>query len=413
MQHPTRSSLRQSLRNSTVIPLGLALTGFAGGAVVIAVAAPSAVQAQCSANPCAANPCAADKSAACGANPCAASCGANPCAAEMDASCGANPCAASCGANPCAADPCGAASAGAASGCFVPGMQEASANPCAADDHARACEANPCAASCGANPCAASCEANPCAANPCAADKGASCGANPCAASCGANPCAADPCGANPCAANPCAANPCGANPCAANPCGANPCAANPCAAAEPRTDLTEAELQTLYTCLIEKLTEAADTPESKLAQTSWLASDNRGAQDFAAWENFARVPYISFTHGERYAFNHANAIAAEEYGKFEEIDAIPAGGIIAKPTFTVSGKGEAVLETLFFMEKAPAGTMPDTNDWIYSAVMPDGSLMGRTNGRNAGNVEFCVACHQAGGAQTDDLLFLDPEYRF
>ena len=116
----------------------------------------------------------------------------------------------------------------------------------------------------------------------------------------------------------------------------------------------------------------------------AWLGSDNPGASDFAEWQNFARTPYVSFTHGERFAFNHANDIAAEQYGKFEEIDAIPAGGIIAKPTFSVSTKGEALLETLFLMEKAPAGTMPDTNDWIYSAVMPDGSLMGRTNGQDA-----------------------------
>ncbi|NBB96606.1 MAG: hypothetical protein GVY34_00285 [Alphaproteobacteria bacterium] len=176
---------------------------------------------------------------------------------------------------------------------------------------------------------------------------------------------------------------------------------------------MAEDELQALYACLIDTLSEASADMGADLHKASWLASDNPGAQDFAAWTNFARTPYISFTHGERFAFNHANDIAAEQYGKFEEIDAIPAGGIIAKPTFSVSTKGEALLETLFLMEKAPAGTMPDTNDWIYSAVMPDGSLMGRTNGQDAANVEFCVACHQGGGYGQDDLLFLEEEYRF
>jgi len=188
---------------------------------------------------------------------------------------------------------------------------------------------------------------------------------------------------------------------------------ANPCAAAAAPPDLAEEELQALYACLIETLTTASSDAGADLHKSSWLGSDNPGAQDFAGWTNFARTPYISFTHGERFAFNHANDIAAEQYGKFEEVEAIPVGGIIAKPTFSVSDKGEALLETLFLMEKAPAGTLPDTNDWIYSAVMPDGSLMGRTNGQKAENVVFCVACHQGGGYGQDDLMFLEEDYRF
>jgi hypothetical protein len=362
-----RVSLRAGLRSSTVLTLALMLgAGTVAGAAVVWTVTPSPAQANTrAANPCAANPCAAN---ACAANPCAA----NPCAANP---CAANPCIA----NPCAANPCAAAEA--ATGCFVPRLQQAAANPCAA-----------CApASCSA------CAANPCAANPCAAHS-----ANTCAP---ANPCAADPC---------MAANPCAANPCAANPCAANPCAANPCAATAAPPEVSDEELQALYACLIDHMEQQDATLDSGTAvhAASWSLSDRPEGRDFAGWTNFALTPYISFTHGERFATNHANAIAAPHYGRFEEIEDMPAGGIIAKPTFGIGSDGQAFWDTLFLMERAAPGTSPDTNDWIYTAVLADGSLMGRTLGQNSDRMYFCAACHMGGGADTLDLLFLDPEYR-
>ena len=339
-----RAGLRSTTALSMALMLGAGAFGSAG--VVAFTSGGAALASTCAANPCAANPCAA--------NPCAAS---NPCAA--------NPCAA----DPCAANPC-AAVGGTASGCFVPGLQEASANPCAT-----------------------------CA--PCAAD------------SCAADPCAANPCAAAACAANPCAASACEANPCAANASAVNPCAANPCAAAAPPSEVSDAELQALYECLIDSINEqAAMESDSDIVQASWSESDRSEGRAFAGWTNFAATPYISFAHGERFATNHANEIAAAQYGKFEEVDAIPAGGIIAKPTFSIDGSGQALWETLFLMEKAEAGMSPDTNDWIYTAIMPDGSLMGRTLGENSDGMYFCAACHMGASNNTDDLLFMEPEYR-
>jgi len=381
-----KPTLRASFRSSTVLTMALMLgAGALGAAAVITVTTGGAAHANaCAANPCAANPCAAT----CAANPCAADpCAANPCAADPCAAnpCAANPCAANpCAANPCAADPCAAnpcaAGGGASTGCYVPRLQQAAANPCAA------CAADPCAA------CA------PCAANPCAAT---------CAA---ANPCAANPCAADPCAA--CA--PCAANPCAANPCAANPCAANPCAAAAAPPEVSDEELQALYACLMEAMDRqaAASGGDSNLMLASWSLSERTEGSDFGNWTNFATTPYISFTHGERFATNHANAIAAEAYGRYEAIGEMPAGGIVAKPTFSIGASGEAFWETLFLMEKAEAGTSPDTNDWIYTAIMPDGSLMGRTLGANSDGMYFCAACHMAMGAESDDLIFLPEEYR-
>ncbi len=157
---------------------------------------------------------------------------------------------------------------------------------------------------------------------------------------------------------------------------------------------------------------QAALDGSSDLIPASWTDSERSEGSDFAGWTNFAATPYISFTHGERFATNHANDIAAAQYGLFEDVEAIPPGGIIAKPTFSVSDAGEALWQTLFLMEKAEAGQSPDTNDWIYTAIMPDGSLMGRTLGQNSDRMYFCAACHMGGGMDTDDLLFMEPEYR-
>ena len=128
---------------------------------------------------------------------------------------------------------------------------------------------------------------------------------------------------------------------------------------------------------------------------------------------NFAALPYPSSTHGGRFATNHANEIAAEVYGDYEDIGEMPAGGVIAKPTFTVDAAGKASLGPLFLMEKAEAGSFPGTNDWIYTTVQPDGSLMGRTGGYNSEQMEqMCAACHTAMGADSDDLLFIPEEFR-
>ncbi len=371
-----RCRSKSQFRSSTALALALGVGAMSlGGAVmVVGFTAPSVAYACAACDPCAPMDCAA-------CDPCApmdcAAC--DPCAPMDCAAC--DPCAA----DPCAAcDPC-AAGGGEATGCYVPRLQEAAANACAAD---------PC------GPCAPD-ACDPCAANACAA-------CDPCAPM----DCAAcDPCAPMDCAAcDPCAPMECAAcDPCA--PCGAcGPC--GPCGAAAPPPDVTEEELQALYDCMIE-MTEAMDaTGEAQLMLASWSESDREEGSAFLGWTNFASTPYISFTHGERFATNHANEIAAEVYGLYEDIEEMPVGGIVAKPTFSIGADGQAYWETLFLMEKAGAGASPDTNDWIYTAIMPDGGLMGRTLGENSDGMYFCAACHMAGGEDTDDLLFMEEQYR-
>ena len=332
-------------------------------------------------NPCAANPC----------NPCAAANPCNPCAAK-------NPCAATNPCNPCAAanpcnpcNPCAPAEAveltpaeasaayecikGALQAAYTGQLQQASANPC-----------NPCAAANPCNPCAAANPCNPC--NPCAATQAVNpcnpCAANPCAAASPCNPC-------NPCAvikpANPCAANPC--NPCAANPC--NPCAVkNPCkpdAAVSPCTP---------------QAVQAAAVPD-EVAEV---------ARSYQAWSQVNTAPYVSATHGSRYVNNYPGPETVQAYRQFEEIGAMPAGGRIAKDSFTVSPDGRVGVGPLFIMEKMEDGFNEASDDWRYAMIMPDGSLFGVTGGQGSQNVEFCAGCHALVADDQDSLYFLPEEFR-
>ncbi|MFQ5784525.1 MAG: cytochrome P460 family protein [Alphaproteobacteria bacterium] len=296
----------------------------------------------------------------------------------------------------------------------------AGADGALAQDAANPC--NPCAAAnpCAPNPCAANpCAANPCAPNPCAAGStGSQCviqrltEVNPCNP-CAANPCAPNPCAAaNPCAANPC--NPCAANPCAPNPCAAaNPCAANPCAAAQPcqpcaaaaPVELTDEEATAAYQCIKGAL--KAGYSKSGLTSATGLAI----AEGYQDWQRYSTRPYRSETHGGRYVQNYANTVA-KSYRKFEEAGTMPVGAIIAKDSFVVTG-GRVAAGPLFVMEKMPVGFNADSGDWRYTMAMPDGKVIGTTNGAGSTNVEFCAECHTGvTGEKTDSLFFLPEEYR-
>jgi hypothetical protein len=224
---------------------------------------------------------------------------------------------------------------------------------------------------------------------------------NPCAAR---NPCApkaANPCAANPCAANPCAAraNPCApkaANPCAANPCAANPCAANPCAAGQAVT-VTEDQASAMYEALAARL------------QAGYAKSGIPVASAYQDWERFNTKTYQSATHGERYVNNYANA-TARDYALYDAEKVLPAGAVLAKDSIVPGANGTAEPGPLFLMEKMPAGFNAASADWMYTLIMPDGSVIGETNGAGSANVTFCAECHAAAGAS--QLFFLPEELR-
>src|SRR5919106_512235 len=132
-------------------------------------------------------------------------------------------------------------------------------------------------------------------------------------------------------------------------------------------------------------------------------------ADRYYAWRRYNRVPYLSATHGDRYINNYGNA-EAESYGRAGA--PMPAGAVLAKDSFTVTGQGDVFTGPLFLMEKMPAGFSAETRDWRYTMIMPDGSLFGTTGGVGSERMEFCATCHATAGAATDDLFFVPEQYQ-
>lgn len=341
-------SFRMSLLSGAVLPL------IAGLAVAGPVPSAAETQAAPTARTSAANPAAVPRPAAtptqlAACNPCAAKKGCNPC----------NPCAAKKACNPC--NPCGANACNPCNPCA--GAAGATSAACIVP---RLAAANPCAAKKGCNPC------NPCAAKGC----------NPCAAKAACNPC-------NPCAAKK-ACNPC--NPCAA----ANPC--NPCGGATI-AEITGDEATAVYECLIGEMVAA------------YGKSGDPTAESYPAWQRYNAVPYQSATHGSRYVNNYANAVAAAEYGKYEDADPMPAGSLLAKDSFVVMPDGKTGPGPLFLMEKMAEGFNKASQDWRYTLILPSGAIVGTTGGAGSDNMTFCHECHTAMEDQ-DSMWFLPDEFR-
>ena len=130
-------------------------------------------------------------------------------------------------------------------------------------------------------------------------------------------------------------------------------------------------------------------------------------AAQYQEWQRFNSAPYLSRGHGNRFLNNYGNAIA-RDYLDLEFGDEMPMGSIIAKDSFTVTKTGEIFAGALFLMEKLPRGTDPETADWRYTMIMPDGSLFGDTLGDESAKMDFCHSCHEI--AEADDYLYFIPE---
>lgn len=171
---------------------------------------------------------------------------------------------------------------------------------------------------------------------------------------------------------------------------------ANPCAGGAV-IELTPDEAAEAYACARDLLQEA------------YRVSGDPTADAYAEWDLYNTEPYLSALHGSRYVNNYAND-AAESYGEWEDGGPMQAGGILAKDSFLVGGDGAVGRGPLFLMEKMEAGFNPDSDDWKYSMILPDGNFFGVTNGVNSSAVEFCIGCHLA--APVDQMFFLPDEFR-
>ncbi len=125
-------------------------------------------------------------------------------------------------------------------------------------------------------------------------------------------------------------------------------------------------------------------------------------ARLYPGWQRVNRYPYRSDTHGSRYVNNFANPAAIR--AGYPDGSAMPAGAAIAKDSFTVKQDGGHYPGALFIMEKLESGLSPETGDWRYVMVLPDGSIFGDSRGDNAAATAFCAECH-AQRADRDHLF--------
>lgn len=132
--------------------------------------------------------------------------------------------------------------------------------------------------------------------------------------------------------------------------------------------------------------------------------------RNYQSWPLFNDAPYISATHGQRFVNSYANRMA-HNYGTMTEGEELPVGSVLAKDSMTVTDEGNIHPGAMFVMEKLPKGTSPDTADWRYIMVLPDGSLFGDTLGNRAGAVAYCHDCHEA-VADRDYTFYVPEEFR-
>jgi hypothetical protein len=98
-------------------------------------------------------------------------------------------------------------------------------------------------------------------------------------------------------------------------------------------------------------------------------------AREYQLWTRLNDAPYRSGPHGARFVNNYANAVAAPAYGARGRAGAVPPGGLVAKDSFIVTARGQVMTGPLFLMEKRPKGFSPETGDWLFMAIGPDGRV--------------------------------------
>ncbi len=158
--------------------------------------------------------------------------------------------------------------------------------------------------------------------------------------------------------------------------------------------ELSEEQVIDLYACM-----------EAKMV-AGYTKGDSTIAAEYRSWTNSATRPAVAGAHGERFLQTFANDVAAEQYLKFEDEGVVmPAGSILAKESIKLGKEGKpARVGPLFIMEKLAAGEAPDTGDWFYSGVQPNGKPLKIKQ-------SFCHDCH-VGWEDSDMLAYPVEEVR-
>ncbi len=175
---------------------------------------------------------------------------------------------------------------------------------------------------------------------------------------------------------------------------------AAPCDPGKDGDDRIFEEAQVVYDCIADALHAGDMTGDKRWIPTGYVA-------DYRSWTPANTLPANPGFHGGRFLLTWINDVGAADYLKFAEEDVfIPAGTVIAKESFSVTVAGKVKPGPLFIMEKRVAGVSPETDDWYYMAVAPNGAPM-------AFNViNACSECHQGNYGFQGGLGYPDPEVR-
>ncbi|AZV77163.1 recombinase [Parasedimentitalea marina] len=143
--------------------------------------------------------------------------------------------------------------------------------------------------------------------------------------------------------------------------------------------DLTEADIDSIYACIGDRMVEGYTKGGDMVAKNyrNWTVSGTRHG--------------VAGAHGNRLLLTYANDIAAEQYLKFAEEDVVMSvGARLAKESIKINKKkNAAVVGPLFLMTKLAAGASPETADWLYGGIQPNGKPMKFKQ-------SFCHDCHMS-----------------
>jgi hypothetical protein len=175
---------------------------------------------------------------------------------------------------------------------------------------------------------------------------------------------------------------------------------ASGCIAARPDTALAADEANAVYDCLQDILQEGYRQGDKR-----WIPAEY--VEDYRSWTPASRYPAFSAAHGGRHLVTYVNQVGAQDYLRFSESEVeMPTGSLIAAESFSVDERGRAQPGPLFLMEKVEPGRSPQTDDWFYMAVAPNGSPMVMDV------ISSCGTCHQGQLGQRGGLGYPPAEAR-
>ena len=146
---------------------------------------------------------------------------------------------------------------------------------------------------------------------------------------------------------------------------------------------LTHEEARKVYDCIAADLHAGYMTGAKRWVPGGYVA-------DYRNWTPVTTMPASPGFHDGRFLMTWVNTVGAAEYMKYaEEGVNIPPGTVIANETFEVTEKGKVKNGPLFIMEKVVLGVSPETDDWFYMLVAPNGQPQAIPV------ITDCSECHQ------------------